>query len=52
MLKPPALEEHTLTERQRYWLEQIQACNSSGKTIAAYTDNQGLEAMAMYAGKR
>ena len=25
-----------LTERQRYWLEHIQACKDSGKTIAEY----------------
>ena len=25
-----------LTDRQRYWLEHIQACKDSGKTIAEY----------------
>jgi hypothetical protein len=42
----------SLTERQRYWLEQIQACDASGKTIAEYAMEQGIEAKAMYAGKK
>jgi hypothetical protein len=45
-------EEMTLTERQRYWLEQVQACEASGKTIAEYAKAQGLDAKAMYAGKK
>ena len=45
-------ESTTLTERQRYWLEQVQACEASGKTIAEYAKAQGLDAKAMYAGKK
>ena len=45
-------EEPTLTERQRYWLEQIQLCEASGKTIAEYAIDQGIDAQAMYAGKK
>jgi len=45
-------EEITLTERQRYWLEHVQACDASGKTIAEYAKAQGLDAKAMYAGKK
>ena len=41
-----------LTERQRYWLEQIQACEASGKTVAAYAAAHGLNPQAMYAGKK
>ncbi len=44
--------EDTLTDRQRYWLEQVQACEASGKTIAEYAKAQGLDAKAMYAGKK
>ncbi len=40
-----------LTERQRYWLEHIQACKDSGKTIAEYAAAQGFDAQTMYAGK-
>jgi len=45
-------EGTTLTERQRYWLAQVQACEASGKTIAEYAADQGLGAQAMYAGKK
>ena len=44
--------ETTLTSRQRYWLEHVQACSASGKTIAAYALEQGLQAKTMYAGKK
>ena len=45
-------EVTALTERQRYWLEQVQACEASGKTIAEYAAEHGLAAQAMYAGKK
>ena len=41
-----------LTERQRYWLEHIQACKQSGKTIAEYAAERGFTARAMYGGKK
>jgi hypothetical protein len=41
-----------LTERQRYWLEQVEACAAAGKTIAEYALGRGIEAKAMYAGKK
>ena len=41
-----------LTERQRFWLEHIQACEASGKSIAEYAAAQGITARAMYAGKK
>jgi len=41
-----------LTERQRYWLEHIQACEDSGKSIAEYAAAQGFAAQTMYAGKK
>ena len=40
-----------LTGRQRYWLEHIQACEASGKSIAAYSAELGIAARAMYGGK-
>jgi len=40
-----------LTQRQRYWLEHIQACEASGKSIAEYAAAQEFGAQAMYAGK-
>jgi len=41
-----------LTDRQRYWLEHIQACKGSGKTMAEYAAEQGFAARDMYAGKK
>ncbi len=43
---------YTLTEHQRYWLKHVQACEASGKSIAAYAQEQGLEVKAMYSGKK
>ena len=40
-----------LTERQRYWLEHIQACAASGKSIVEYAAAQDFTAQTMYAGK-
>ena len=40
-----------LTDRQRYWLEQVQACEASGQSIADYAAAQAIPAQALYAGK-
>ena len=45
-------EGAALTERQRYWLDHVQACAASGKSIAEYAAAHGLAAQAMYAGKK
>ncbi|RLJ16854.1 hypothetical protein DJ031_15390 [bacterium endosymbiont of Escarpia laminata] len=45
-------EEVKLTDPQRYWLEQIRACEASGKTIAEYAADHGVKVHAMYAGKK
>jgi len=41
-----------LTVRQRYWLEHIQACEASGKSMAEYSAAQGISVQTMYAGKK
>jgi hypothetical protein len=41
-----------LTERQRYWLEQIQACEASGKSLKAYAEAHGFASGAIYAAKK
>jgi len=41
-----------LTERQQYWLEQVRACEASGKTVAEYAAAHGISAQALYAGKK
>ena len=40
-----------LTDRQRYWLEHVQACEAAGKTIVEYAAAQEFCAQDMYAGK-
>jgi hypothetical protein len=45
-------QEITLTEKQRHWLEQLRACEASGQGIAAYAAAHGLDARAMYTGKK
>ncbi len=45
-------EGTALTERQRYWLDHVQACTASGKSIAEYAAAHDLAAQAMYAGKK
>lgn len=42
----------TLTERQRYWLEQVQACEASGKKVAEYATDREIDVKAMYVGKK
>ena len=34
----------TLTERQHYWLEQVRACEVSGKSIAEHAAQQVIDA--------
>jgi len=41
-----------LTERQRYWLEHLQACKASGKSMAEYATKHGVNTRAMYSGKK
>ena len=41
----------TLTDRQRHWLEHVQACEAAGKTIVEYAATQEFCAKDMYAGK-
>ena len=42
----------TLTDKQRHWLEHLRACEVSGKGIAAYAAEHGLDVKAMYTGKK
>ena len=38
-----------LTERQRFWLKHIQACEATGKSIVEYATAQGFSVQTMYA---
>jgi len=42
----------SLTNNQRHWLEHLQVCEASGKGIAAYAAEHGLDVKAMYTGKK
>jgi len=42
----------SLTDNQRHWLAHLQACEASSKGIAAYAAEHGLDARAMYTGKK
>lgn len=41
-----------LTDRQRYWLEHIQACEASRMSMAEYAASKGIAVRAMYGGKK
>jgi len=41
-----------LTERQRFWLEHIRACEASGKSMAEYATEHGVKVRAMYSGRK
>ena len=45
-------QENLLTKNQRHWLEHLRACDASGKGIAAYASEHGMDVKAMYAGKK
>ena len=41
-----------LTQRQQFWLEHIQACEVSGKSMAEYAASKGIAVRAMYSGRK
>jgi len=45
-------DESELTERQRYWLKKLQACESEGKSLSSYAADQGFHVGAIYAAKK
>ena len=42
----------TLSHRQQYWLEHIQACEASGKSMVEYAATQGFPVQTLYASKK
>ena len=46
------VQEGSLTERQQYWLNQIRACEATGKSIADYAMEHDINVQTMYAGKK
>jgi hypothetical protein len=43
--------EHSLTEKQRFWLEQVKACNESGQSMRDYAEEHELDLGAFYSAK-
>jgi hypothetical protein len=41
-----------LTDRQRFWLKHIQACEASGQSMTEYAASQDIAVRAMYTGKK
>ena len=46
------IDEQKLTERQRYWMEHLRACEASGKTMRAYASATGIDARSLYDAKK
>jgi len=46
-----SVPEVTLTEKQRFWLEHVRACERTGQSMRRYADEQGLEVAAFYSWK-
>ena len=46
------MQHKPLTERQRYWLEHIQAWNKSGKRMSEYAKDQNFPVRSMYDAKK
>ena len=44
--------EQALTERQRYWMEHLRACEAAGKTMRAYASESGIDARSLYGAKK
>ena len=40
-----------LTEKQRFWLDQIESCEASGMSTRAYADHHGLDVQQFYGWK-
>lgn len=41
-----------LTERQRYWLGHVEACERSGQTTKAYAEAHGVSTSMMYSWRK
>jgi len=45
-------DTQNLTDKQRQWLKHIHACESSGTSIKAYAEQQGIKVKALYYWKK
>ena len=44
--------EVELSDRQRYWLEHVRACDTAGQSTLEYSKAHGLESRAMYKARQ
>lgn len=47
-----AANEESLTQRQRYWLAHLRACESAGQTMQAYAQQSGVGVRSLYDAKK
>lgn len=45
-------EDSNLTERQKYWLKHIRACDASGQTTIDYAREHGIKVKSMYSARK
>lgn len=45
-------QDISLTEKQQFWLEHVQAWANSGKSMRAYAQDNGLSVSAFYSWKK
>ena len=45
-------QDTSLTDKQKFWLEHIDACSKSGQTMKAYAQSNDLSVSAIYAWKK
>jgi hypothetical protein len=43
--------EHSLTDKQRFWLEHVKACNESDQSMREYAEARELDLAAFYSAK-
>jgi hypothetical protein len=45
-------DDASLTERQRYWLKHIRACDTAGQTSIDYARAHGINVKSMYSARK
>lgn len=45
-------ENTELTERQRYWLQHIRACDAAGQTSVEYARAHGIKVKSLYSARK
>jgi hypothetical protein len=49
MTPPSPKSQKPLTERQRFWLQHLQAAEQAGVRLSDYAEREGLSVQAIYA---